>query len=248
MHWTDDELGYFEFLQLAEELGTLPRWAFNNGISHNDQVDTSSILPFMQEALDGIEFARGDLSSTWGAVRAAMGHPEPFHLRYVAIGNEDCGKKNYRGNYLKFNDVIRRAYADIKKISNCDGSSHQLDYPTDFYDFHVYTSANNLFSISHQFDRASRKGPKVFVNEYAVTRKDASTGSLLAALAEAGFLIGLEKNSDVVETARYAPFFVNSNNRQWDPDAIVFNSSHLYRTPSYWVQRFSCRVKWSNSS
>ncbi|XWS58857.1 hypothetical protein CRYUN_Cryun08bG0070600 [Craigia yunnanensis] len=238
MYWTDDGLGYFEFLQLAEDLGALPIWVFNNGISHNDQVDTSSILPFVQEALDSIEFARGDSSSTWGAVRAAMGHPEPFDLRYVAIGNEDCGKKNYRGNYLKFYDAIRRAYPDIKMISNCDGSSHQLDHPADFYDFHVYTSANNLFSMSHQFDRTSRNSPKAFVSEYAVTGKDAGTGSLLAALAEAGFLIGLEKNSDVVEMASYAPLFVNSNDRRWNPDAIVFNSSHLYGTPSYWVQRF----------
>ncbi|XVE60936.1 hypothetical protein DITRI_Ditri06bG0000800 [Diplodiscus trichospermus] len=238
MYWTDDGLGYFEFLQLAEDLGALPIWVFNNGISHNDQVDTSSILPFVQEALDGIEFARGDSNSTWGAVRAAMGHPEPFDLRYVAIGNEDCGKKNYRGNYLKFYDAIRRAYPDIKMISNCDGSSHPLDHPADFYDFHVYTSANNLFSMSHQFDHTSRKGPKAFVSEYAVTGKDAGTGSLLAALAEAAFLIGLEKNSDVVEMASYAPLFVNANDRRWNPDAIVFNSFQLYGTPSYCVQRF----------
>ncbi|TYI44310.1 hypothetical protein ES332_A01G228300v1 [Gossypium tomentosum] len=238
MYWTDDGLGYFEFLQLAEDLGALPIWVFNNGISHNDQVDTSSVLPFVQEALDGIEFARGDASSTWGAVRAAMGHPDPFDLKYVAIGNEDCGKKNYRGNYLKFYDAIKRAYPDIEIITNCDGSSRPLDHPTDLYDFHVYTSANNLFSMSHQFDRTTRQGPKAFVSEYAVTGKDAGTGSLLAALAEAAFLIGLEKNSDVVHMASYAPLFVNSNDRRWNPDAIVFNSFQAYGTPSYWVQRF----------
>ncbi|KAK8705385.1 hypothetical protein V6N13_048988 [Hibiscus sabdariffa] len=237
-YWTDDGLGYFEFLQLAEDLDAVPIWVFNNGISHNDQVDTSSVLPFVQEALDGIEFARGDSSSTWGALRAAMGHPEPFDLRYVAIGNEDCGKKNYRGNYLKFYDAIKRAYPDIKIISNCDGSSRPLNHPADLYDFHVYTSANNLFSMSNQFDHTSRQGPKAFVSEYAVTGKDAGTGSLLAALAEAGFLIGLEKNSDVVQMASYAPLFVNSNDRRWNPDAIVFNSFQVYGTPSYWVQQF----------
>ncbi|CAB4285946.1 unnamed protein product [Prunus armeniaca] len=236
MYWTDDGLGYFEFLQLAEDLGTLPIWVFNNGISHTDQVDTSSVLPFVQEALDGLEFARGSPNSTWGSLRAAMGHPEPFDLRYVAIGNEDCGKKNYRGNYLKFYSAIKRAYPDIKIISNCDGSSRKLDHPADLYDFHVYTDAKNMFSMAHQFDHASRSGPKAFVSEYAVTGKDAGTGSLLAALGEAGFLIGLEKNSDVVEMASYAPLFVNANNRRWNPDAIVFNSSHLYGTPSYWVQ------------
>ncbi|OMO72911.1 hypothetical protein CCACVL1_17527 [Corchorus capsularis] len=238
MYWTDDGLGYFEFLQLADDLDALPIWVFNNGISHNDQVDTSSILPFVQEALDGLEFARGDLNSKWGAVRAAMGHPEPFDLRYVAIGNEDCGKKNYRGNYLKFYDAIRRAYPDIKMITNCDGSSRPLDHPADMYDFHIYTSASNLFSMTHQFDHTSRNGPKAFVSEYAVTGKDAGTGSLLAALAEAGFLIGLEKNSDIVQMASYAPLFVNTNDRRWNPDAIVFNSSQHYGTPSYWVQHF----------
>ncbi|KAJ6756591.1 ALPHA-L-ARABINOFURANOSIDASE 1 [Salix purpurea] len=237
MYWTDDGLGYFEFLQLAEDLGSRPIWVFNNGISHQDQVDTTAVLPFVQEALDGLEFARGDSNSKWGSVRAAMGHPEPFDLKYVAVGNEDCGKKNYRGNYLKFYNAIRSAYPDIKIISNCDGSSRSLDHPADYYDFHIYTSASNLFSMTHQFDRTSRTGPKAFVSEYAVTGKDAGTGSLLAALAEAGFLIGLEKNSDIVEMASYAPLFVNVNDRRWNPDAIVFNSSKHYGTPSYWVQK-----------
>ncbi|GAY33442.1 hypothetical protein CUMW_007250 [Citrus unshiu] len=219
MYWTDDGLGYFEFLQLAEDLGALPIWVFNNGISHTDEVDTSAVLPFVQEALDGIEFARGDPNSTWGSVRAAMGHPDPFDLRYVAVGNEDCGKKNYRGNYLKFYDAIKRTYPDIGIISNCDGSSSPLDHKADFYDFHIYTSANDLFSKTHKFDHTSRTGPKAFVSEYAVHGNDAGNGNLLAALAEGGFLIGLEKN-------------------RWTPDAIVFNSAQLYGTPSYWVQQF----------
>ncbi|KAM7505181.1 hypothetical protein LguiB_004085 [Lonicera macranthoides] len=210
---------YDDYENLAEDLGALPIWVFNNGISHNDQVDPSSVLPFVQEILDGIEFARGDSDSTWGSVRADMGHPEPFDLRYVAIGNEDCGKKNYRGNYLKFYYAIKRAYPDIKIISNCDGSYKKLDHPADLYDFHVYKGANNMFSLAHNFDHTSRYGPKAFVSEYAVTGKDAGTGSLLAALAEAGFLIGLERN-------------------RWNPDAIVFNSSHLYGTPSYWMQLY----------
>ncbi|KAG6769032.1 hypothetical protein POTOM_024647 [Populus tomentosa] len=223
------------------------------------------------EALDGLEFARGASDSKWGSVRAAMGHPEPFDLKYVAVGNEDCWKKNYRdsgrktsfrtqiyvlflpGNYLKFYDAIKRAYPDIKIISNCDGSSYFLDHPADYYDFHIYTSASHLFSMTHQFDHTSRSGPKAFVSEYAVTGKDAGTGSLLAALAKAGFLIGLEKNrfvivvpallrcyqcNDIVEMASYAPLFVNDNDRRWNPDAIVFNSSMHYGTPSYWVQKF----------
>ncbi|GER51948.1 alpha-L-arabinofuranosidase protein, partial [Striga asiatica] len=223
-YWTDDGFGHLEFLQLAEDLGAAPIWVFNNGISHNDQVDTSSIAPFLQEILDGIEFARGDSKSKWGSVRAALGHPEPFDLKYVAVGNEDCGKRNYRGNYLKFYAAIKNAYPDIKVISNCDGSSQPLDHPADLYDYHIYSSANNVFASAQKFDRASRNGPKAFVSEYAVTGNDAGKGSLLAALAEAGFLIGLEKNCDVVEMASYAPLFVNTNDRTY---VVNFGSNNV---------------------
>ncbi|KAG8372213.1 hypothetical protein BUALT_Bualt12G0043100 [Buddleja alternifolia] len=226
------------FGDLAEDLGAAPVWVFNNGVSHNDQVDTSAIAPFIPEILDGIEFARGDAKTKWGSVRAAMGHPEPFDLKYVAVGNEDCGKKNYVGNYLKFYAAIKNAYPDIKIISNCDGSSGPLDHPADMYDYHIYSSANSVFATAQKFDKASRSGPKAFVSEYAVTGNDAGKGSLLAALAEAGFLIGLEKNCDAVEMASYAPLFVNTNDRTWNPDAIVFDSSQMYGTPSYWMQHF----------
>ncbi|XP_068658337.1 alpha-L-arabinofuranosidase 1-like [Aristolochia californica] len=240
-YWTDDGLGYFEFLQLAEDLGAAPVWVVNNGVGHRDQVATSNILPFVQDALDSIEFARGTADSKWGSVRAAMGHPEPFNLHHIAVGNEDCGKPYYRGNYLKFYYAIKDAYPDIKIISNCDGSSRQLDHPADMYDFHTYpNNANSMFSMSHQFDRTTRtsSGPKAFVSEYAVTGNDAGHGSFVAALAEAAFLIGLELNSDVVEMASYAPLFVNDNDRRWNPDAIVFNSWQQYGTPSYWMQHF----------
>ncbi|EEC68797.1 hypothetical protein OsI_37351 [Oryza sativa Indica Group] len=227
------------------------------GISHHDEVDTIIIEPFVKDVLDSLEFARGSAESTWGSVRSAMGHPERFPLKYVAIGNEDCGKEFYRGNYLKFYDAIRKAYPDIQMISNCDGSSRPLDHPADLYDFHVYTSAANLFIMKNKFDRTSRIGPKVFVSEYAVNeQRDAGKGSLLASLAEAAFLTGLEKNSDVVQMASYAPLFVNDNDstlvppalllfisnvlvgHNWNPDAIVFNSWQQYGTPSYWVQTY----------
>nr|AAD40132.1 contains similarity to arabinosidase [Arabidopsis thaliana] len=209
-YWTDDGLGHFEFFQ---------------------------------EAIDGIEFARGDSNSTWGSVRAAMGHPEPFELKYVAVGNEDCFKSYYRGNYLEFYNAIKKAYPDIKIISNCDASAKPLDHPADYFDYHnlviqIYTLARDLFSKSHDFDNTPRNGPKAFVSEYAVNKADAKNGNLLAALGEAAFLLGLEKNSDIVEMVSYAPLFVNTNDRRWIPDAIVFNSSHLYGTPSYWVQHF----------
>ncbi|PHT37177.1 Alpha-L-arabinofuranosidase 1 [Capsicum baccatum] len=177
-YWTDDGLGHFEFLQLAEDLGALPVWVFNSGISHKEQVNTSNISPFVQDVLEGLEFARGASNSTWGSVRAEMGHPDSFDLRYVAVGNEDCEKKfpQYKGNYLKFHSAIKEAYPDIKIISNCDGSSKLLDHPADLYDFHIYASANDVFSNASRF--------------------------------------------------------------MWTPDAIVFTSSQVYGTPSYWMQHF----------
>uniref|UniRef100_A0A1D1XEK7 non-reducing end alpha-L-arabinofuranosidase n=1 Tax=Anthurium amnicola TaxID=1678845 RepID=A0A1D1XEK7_9ARAE len=238
LYWTDDGLGYFEFLQLAEDLSADPVWVFNIGISLNDAVDTSRISPFVKDLLDSIEFATGLVSSTWGSVRAAMGHPEPFDLKYVAFGNQDCSRKNYIGNYRKFYSALKAAYPDIQVITNCDGTSGKLDHPADMYDFHVYTSANNMFSMAHQFDHTSRFGPKAFVSEYAVTGNDAGRGNLLAALAESAFLIGLEINSDVVEMASNAPLFVNANNWRFNPDAIVFNSWESFGTPSYWMQHF----------
>ncbi|KAJ4787075.1 Alpha-L-arabinofuranosidase 1 [Rhynchospora pubera] len=237
-YWTDDGLGYFEFLQLAEDLGASPVWVINNGVSHRISVSTTNILPWVQDALNSIEFARGDASSTWGSVRASMGHPDPFDLKYIAVGNEDCGKKFYRGNYLKFYNAIKEAYPDIEIISNCDGSRTTLDHPADYYDYHIYTSTSDMYKMKDFFNSASRSGPKAFVSEYAVTDSSAGTGSLLASLGEAAFLIGLEKNSDVVEMASYAPLFVNANDRRWNPDAIVFNSAQMYGTPSYWMQHF----------
>ncbi|TVU50704.1 hypothetical protein EJB05_02091 [Eragrostis curvula] len=251
-YWTDDGLGYYEFLQLAEDLGAAPIWVFNNGVSHHDEVDTALIAPFVKDVLDSLEFARGSADSKWGSVRAAMGHPEPFPVKYVAIGNEDCGKTFYRGNYLKFYNAIRQAYPDIQMISNCDGSSRPLDHPADLYDFHVYTDSKTLFSMRNQFDRTSRNGPKVslklhktiniflimvqmqaFVSEYAVWRSDAGRGSLLASLAEAAFLTGLEKNSDIVQMASYAPLFVNNNDQTLvvnfgsDPVSLKISTSGL---------------------
>ncbi|KAK7286637.1 hypothetical protein RJT34_21776 [Clitoria ternatea] len=236
-YWTDDGLGYFEGLQLAEDLGARPLWVLNNGISHTDEIDTNLIKPFVQDALESIEFARGPTTSKWGALRANMGHPRPFNLKYVAIGNEDCGKKNYRGNYLAFYTAIREAYPDIQLISNCDASTKPLDHPADIYDYHIYPNdAHVMFNNSRVFDKTPRNGPKAFVSEYAlVGDKQAKLGTLLGAVSEAGFLIGLERNSDHVIMASYAPLFVNANDRKWNPDAIVFNSKQAYGTPSYWV-------------
>ncbi|WJX25498.1 aspartate-semialdehyde dehydrogenase-like protein [Trifolium repens] len=237
-YWTDDGFGFYEGLLLAEDLNALPIWVFYNGISHSEHVNISDISPLVQEALDGIEFAKGSPTSKWGSIRASMGHPKPFDLRYVAIGNEECDwrKPIYLENYPKFYDAIKQAYPDIQIISNCDASGQPLNHHADLYDYHRYPkSAKEMFYMAQDFDHASRAGPKAFVSEYALTGEEARYGTLLAAVAEAGFLIGLEKNSDVVSMVNYAPLFVNANDRRWNPDAIVFNSHQVYGTPSYWL-------------
>ncbi|GJM88098.1 hypothetical protein PR202_ga04124 [Eleusine coracana subsp. coracana] len=218
-YWTDDGLGFYEFLQKTLVL-------CRSGFS-------------MLDAIDGIEFARGGPESKWGSLRAAMGHTDPFPLNYVAIGNEDCEKRFYLGNYIKFYNAIRQSYPDIQIISNCNGLKEPLVHPADFYDFHIYTNATDLFLRKNMFDNASRMGPKAFVSEYAVVNeKDYSNATLFASLAEAAFLTSLEKNGDVVAMASYAPLFLNQNDHKWQPDAIVFNSWQYYGTPSYWMQTF----------
>lgn len=157
-------------------------------------IELHFLLINLQEALDGIEFARGSNTSTWGKVRADMGHAQPFDLKYVGIGNEDCEKYNYQGNYLKFYEAIKRQYPDMQIISNCDASAKPLQHPADLYDFHIYTSSKDLLSKYNKFDSANRTGAKAFVSEYAVWKEDAANGTLLSALGEAAFLMGLEKN------------------------------------------------------
>ncbi|TVT97360.1 hypothetical protein EJB05_57400, partial [Eragrostis curvula] len=238
-YWTDDGLGYYELLLLAEDLGADPVWVINAGISHTDYVNATAITPFVKDALDGIQFAVGDVGSRWGSIRAAMGHPKKFGLKYIAIGNENCENDHYQGNYITFYNAIREAYPDIRMISNCNGLSSSLGHPADLYDVHVYKRADDIFFKKNMFDKTSRIGPKAFISEYAVIdTKDAGKGSLLASLAEAAFLTGLERNSDIVQMACYAPLFVNDNDRRWNPDAIVFNSWQQYGTPSYWMQTF----------
>uniref|UniRef100_A0A0D3GV64 non-reducing end alpha-L-arabinofuranosidase n=1 Tax=Oryza barthii TaxID=65489 RepID=A0A0D3GV64_9ORYZ len=246
-YWTDDGLGFFEFLQLAEDLGASPVWVVNDGSSNlhgllgasqNEEVSTATIASLVKDVVDGIEFARGGPKTTWGSVRAAMGHPQPFNLDYVSIGNQECWMLYYRGNYQKFYSAIKAAYPDINVVSSCDKSTISPSNPADLYDVHVYTSSSDMFSRTSMFDNTTRSGPKAIVSEYAVTGKDAGKGTLVAALAEAAFLVGLERNSDVVEMASCAPLFVNDNDRRWSPDAIVFNSWQNYGCPNYWMLHF----------
>eukprot|EP01121_Diplochlamys_sp_Union-15-3_P009544 TRINITY_DN25_c0_g1_i1.p1 TRINITY_DN25_c0_g1~~TRINITY_DN25_c0_g1_i1.p1 ORF type:complete len:787 (-),score=132.01 TRINITY_DN25_c0_g1_i1:79-2439(-) len=232
-YWVDDGLGYYEYLVMCEQLGAAPLFVSNIGLSTSNQIPVNQLEPWIQDALDAIEFANGGTNTVWGSMRAKLGHPAPFNMTYMALGNENCGTSTYVQHYTIFANRIKAQYPYMQLVANCD-ISKQAPH-VDLFDYHVYSSPQWFIDNRDTFDRQDRKGPQVFVSEYAVTN-GAGQGNLIAAVSEAAFMTGLIKNSDIVTLASYAPLFVNVNNRAWNPDAIQFNSSAVAGTPSYYVQ------------
>ncbi len=237
---TTDGMGYHEFLQLAEDIGAEPLYVFNIGVAHNDFVIYNQINSYIQDALDAIEYANGDVTTTYGAMRAANGHPLPFNLKYVEVGNENSGNDHYADRFYQFYNALKAKYPTLKFVADGDGTS--VDFPTfkvsgstDFLDEHYYQSPQWFMSQAFKYESYSRTGPKVYVGEYAVT-SGSGYGNLSAALGEAAYMTGMENNSDIVPMNSYAPLLVNVNDRKWNPDLINFNSSSVYGTPSYYVQ------------
>jgi alpha-L-arabinofuranosidase len=232
-------LGYEEYLQLCEDLGAVPLLSVNCGMAGSGTVSTGDLGPWVQEALDAIQYATGATNTAWGAQRAANGHPAPFNLQYIEIGNENGGT-TYDANYAMFYYAIKSNYpsmniiADAWPVGTWPGTA-----PVEIMDEHYYTSASTFESYATKYDSYSRSGPKVFVGEYAVAY-DLGPGfaaTLGNALGEAAFMTGLERNSDLVVLATYAPLFANVNNEDWSPDLIYFNGTNVYGTPSYYVQQ-----------
>ena len=236
-HWnlwgyrSSNGLGYHEYLQMCEDLGAAPLLVINCGMAHEDHVPMAQLGEWVQDALDAIEYANGPVSSPWGARRAAAGHPAPFGLRLVEIGNENGGPL-YEERYAAFHDAIRKRHPDIRLIANVPVQSR----PMDILDEHYYSSPEWFLQNATRYDAYDRTGPRIYVGEYAVT-VGCGQGNLRAALAEAAFMMGMERNADIVTMASYAPLFVNMHNRAWNPDAIVFDSLRAFGTPSYHVQR-----------
>jgi len=234
---TTQGLGFYEYLQLCEDLNAEPVFAINCGMALNNQdVPLSRMGQWVQDALDAIEYANGPTNSVWGSLRAQAGHPAPFHLKYMEIGNENGGP-DYAQRWALLVNAIRAKYPAIKLIatSSLQDGSHPLNPKPDIVDEHYYESAESLMRRADQYDDYDRNGPKIFVGEYAVTQ-NAGEGNLRAAIGEAAFMTGMERNSDVVTMASYAPLFVNLNHRAWNPDLINFNSSGWYGIPGYYVQ------------
>lgn len=249
-------LGFFEYFQLCEDLGAEPVPILNCGMSCQFQdaqlVPLDKLGPYVQDALDLVEFANGPATSTWGAKRAAMGHPEPFHLKYLGVGNEQWGD-TYFQHYPIFYKALKEKYPDIKLITTSgpgvDGHGWDKGYerwkfawdkfksgvPADIVDEHYYRPPQWFLDNSNRYDSYDRNGPKVFAGEFAA-HDEGRPNNLKAALAEAAFMTGLLRNADVVVMASYAPLFAKLNHLQWWPDLIWFDNTHVYGTPSYYVQ------------
>ncbi len=225
-----DGLGAHEFFQWCEDMGAEPMYVINCGMAHADHIPMEQMNGFVQDALDIIEYARGPVTSKYGAMRAKNGHPQPFKLRYMEIGNEEGGA-TYAERYPLFYNAIKAKYPDMTLIS----TDRQKDNPMDVVDEHYYNTPAFFQARAHMYDNYDRKGPKIYVGEYAVTQQ-CGKGNMAAALGEAAFMTGMERNADVVMMASYAPLLVNPDWAHWNPNAIVFDQSRSYGTPSYWTQ------------
>lgn len=234
---TTQGLGFEEYLQLCEDLGAEPLFDVNCGMSLHDSVPVGQMGQWVQDALDAIQFASGETNTLWGLLRAQNGHPQPYHLNYLEIGNENGGP-DYHVRWRMVANAVRARYPSLKLIVNTDlgGRPYPRDPMPDIVDEHYYESAESFMRRANQYDAYNRKGPKVFVGEYAVTQ-GAGQGNLRAAIGEAAFMTGIERNSDLVMMASYAPLFVNVNHRAWNPDMISFDSSRWFGSPSYYVQQ-----------
>lgn len=248
---TSDGIGFHEYLQLSEDLGAKPLFVVNVGIWHGGCDPYDQIDSWIEECMDALEYANGDVTTKYGKMRAENGHPAPFNLEYIEIGNENYNfnmennsdqSDHYPERYIQFYKAIKAKYPNVKCIGNVeswstDTPSWRNSHPVDMVDEHYYRNPKWFADRFHKYDTYPRNSHKVYVGEYAVTSMFGEIGNLNAALGEAVYMMGMENNSDVVVMNSYAPIFVNENDARWRPDMIRFNSSKVMGTPSYYVQQ-----------
>ncbi|NML66574.1 alpha-L-arabinofuranosidase [Hymenobacter sp. RP-2-7] len=267
-------LGFFEYFQLAEDIGAEPLPILNVGMAC--QFNSGELAPmgtastakgpnasgatpatgdpsldiFIQDALDLVEFANGPASSPWGAKRVAMGHPAPFNLKYLGVGNEQWGPQ-YLERYEPFAKAVKAKYPQMQIVSSAgpspdgelfDKASKRLgELKAEYVDEHYYAKPEWFRENVGRYDKYARGGPKIFAGEYAA--QSVAIGSpdnkntWDCAISEAAFMTGLERNADVVGMASYAPLFANVDAWQWTPDMIWFDNLNSYGSPSYYVQK-----------
>lgn len=227
-------LGYHEYLQLAEDLGAAPLFCINVGMSHKEIIPLDQIGQWVQDALDAIEYANGPVTSVWGSLRAKNGHPKPFNLKYMEIGNEN-GQTPYAERWALIAKAIQEKYPEVKLVANEWAGSHPHDPNPEIIDEHYYDNPDWFIWNSNKYDSYDRKGPKIFIGEYAVT-SGTGKGNLRGAVGEAAWMTGMERNSDIVVMGSYAPLLCNFNHKAWPVNLINFDSYHWYGLPSYYVQ------------
>jgi alpha-L-arabinofuranosidase len=251
-------LGFYEFFQLCEDIGAQPLPILNCGMAcqfnSGELCPLGQLEPYIQDALDLIEFANGPETSPWGAKRAVLGHPEPFHMKMMGVGNEQWGSQ-YIDRYIRFAAVLKKEHPEIMLVSDAgpspDDERFQFLWPklcelhADIVDQHCYADPAWFFNNIHRYDNYNPNGPKVFMGEYAaqsvgvVSPKNRNT--LECALAEAAYMTGLERNAAIVRMASYAPLFGNVDAWQWTPNLIWVDNHRAYGTPNYYAQQLFSR-------
>lgn len=261
-YFQSNGLGFYEYFLLSEEIGAEPLPVLNVGLScqyqndrPEDHVAVDSLAPYIQDALDLVEFANGDTTTTWGALRAQMGHPAPFNLKVMGIGNEQWGPE-YVERLEPFLAAMRKAHPEIKIVGSTgpDSEGDKFDYlwpemkrvKADLVDEHFYRPEDWFLAQGARYDNYDRKGPKVFAGEYACHMRNKNWNHFEPALLEAAFMTGLERNADVVHMATYAPLFAHVDAWQWRPDMIWFDNLRSMPTASYYVQQMFATNKGTN--
>ncbi|MEL6941543.1 MAG: alpha-L-arabinofuranosidase C-terminal domain-containing protein [Bacteroidota bacterium] len=247
-------LGFFEYFQLSEDIGATPLPILGCGMAcqfnTGELAPMDELEPYVQDAIDLIEFANGDTNTKWGKLRADMGHPQPFNMKYIGIGNEQWGEA-YIERYAVFEKAIKEKYPDIVIVSTSgpfpDGDMFEYGWEqlkkmnAEIVDEHYYRSPQWFLENADRYDNYDRNGPKVFAGEYAAHPKGVEDGSTEnnweSALAEAAFMTGLERNADIVTLTSYAPLMAHAEGWQWAPDMIWFDNLNSYGTANYYVQK-----------
>ncbi len=256
-------LGFFEYFQLSEDIGAEPLPILNCGMAcqfnSSEVVPTDQLDPYIQDALDLIEFANGSATTTkWGKLRADLGHPAPFNLKLLGVGNEQWGEQ-YVERQVIFTKAIKDKYPDIRLISSVGPSpdGDMFEYLTkemtalkaDIIDEHYYRNPEWFLQNATRYDKYARTGPRIFAGEYAaqsvaVVSPD-NKNNWRCAIAEAAFMTGLERNADLIHMASYAPLFAHTEGWQWTPNLIWFDNLRSYGTPNYYVQQLYATNKGS---
>jgi alpha-L-arabinofuranosidase len=256
-------LGFFEYFQLAEDIGAQPLPILNAGMACQfntaELVPLNQLDPYVQDALDLIEFANGDSITKWGKIRAGMGHPASFNMRMMGVGNENWGPQ-YVERLKIFTKAIKEKHPEIKLIysSGTDPNGERFDYlngelrkmNADIIDEHYYRRPEWFLQNASRYDNYDRNGSKIFAGEYAAqsdkTVSVNNKNNWQTAIAEAAFMTGMERNADVVYMASYAPLFAHVDGWQWTPDMIWVDNLESFATPNYYVQQLFSLNKGTN--